>query len=291
MRIPFINRTPKEATPTEQQSFIVMSSGELIPQNEFRGHVEKSMQRAISSGQAADGGILARATALSVPAMVCINYRKNAMSSIPIMVNDKQGNKAGFVPMKHMVENRLRWLIGDISTSLDIWGYALIRKHYNRSGIPTMLEFLHPLNVRINVDSKQQIIDYRLQREQQGLALNEVVYISSFDLGDTGNPTSKLENAFAYLGLERGIVTYAASFFFNGASIAGIVSIEGTGLSDVKFEEFKKMFARNFTGANNAFKVAILERNVTYTPLSAAPADLAMGELSDQAKQFVEQLA
>ncbi|HEB27890.1 MAG TPA: phage portal protein, partial [Porticoccus sp.] len=158
---------------------------------------------------------------------------------------------------------------------------------YNSEGLPTLLEFLNPLNVRVNTDSKQNIIDYRLNREQEDLTLNEVIYISGFDLLNSGDSVSKLENALPYTSLERGIITHATSFFFNGATITGVVSIKKTGMNDDLFNKFKKEFKRNFSGADKGFKTAIFDMEVEYTPISAAPADLAMVELSDQSKQFV----
>ena len=275
-----------ETQPQGQSRFLVMSSGDLVKPNEYRSHIEKRVQSIISSGTRANDDILARVVAGSVPAMVCINFHSTVVSSIPIVANDDLGKPSPFVPMKNMLDNRMRWLIRDLDKSLLIWGYAMARKHYNSERRPTLLEFLNPLNVRINVDAKQNIIDYRLNREQIDLQLNEVVYISGFDSQNTGNSVSKLETALPYTSLERGIVTHAASFFFNGATITGVVTIEKT-LSDDDFKIFEKQFARRYKGANNAFNVAIFDRQVTYTPISAAPADLAMPELSDQSKQFV----
>ncbi len=275
-----------ETQPQGQSRFLVMSSGDLVKPNEYRSHIEKRVQSIISSGTRANDSILAAVVAGSVPAMVCINFHSTVVSSIPIVANDDLGKPSPFVPMKNMLDNRMRWLIRDLDKSLLIWGYAMARKHYNSERRPTLLEFLNPLNVRINVDAKQNIIDYRLNREQIDLQLNEVVYISGFDSQNTGNSVSKLETALPYTSLERGIVTHAASFFFNGATITGVVTIEKT-LSDDDFKIFEKQFARRYKGANNAFNVAIFDRQVTYTPISAAPADLAMPELSDQSKQFV----
>ncbi|KKL14478.1 hypothetical protein LCGC14_2515250, partial [marine sediment metagenome] len=287
MRNPFKKSKPEEVQPEGQTKYLVMSSGDLMRPNEYRSHIEKRVQSIISSGSRANDDILARVVAGSVPAMVCVNFHSTVVSSIPIVANDELGKPAQFVPMKGMLDNRMRWLVSDLDKSLSIWNYAMARKHYNSGRLPTLLEFLNPLNVRVNVDSKQNIIDYRLNREQKDLQLNEVVYISGFDLMNTGNSVSKLENALPYTSLERGIVTHATSFFFNGATITGVVTIEKTGLTTPEFNEFKKEFKRNFSGADKGFKTAIFDREVSYTPISAAPADLAMVELSDQSKQFV----
>lgn len=292
MKNPFRNKAKEievvsQSEEQGQTRFLVMSSGDFIKPNEYRSHIEKRVQSIISSGTRANDSILAAVVAGSVPAMVCINYHSTVVSSIPIVANDELANEAQFVPMKGMLDNRMRWLVRDLDKSLLIWGYAMARKHYNSQGLPTLLEFLNPLSVRINIDSKQNIIDYRLNREQIDLQLNEVIYISGFDLMNTGDSVSKLENALPYTSLERGIITHAASFFFNGATITGVVTIEKTGLSDDEFEKFQKKFKRNFAGADKGFKTAIFDRQVTYTPISVAPADLAMVELSDQSKQFV----
>jgi len=290
MKNPFRNKAAKAievVQPEETTKYLVMSSGDLMRPNEYRSHIEKRVQSIISSGIRANDDILARVIAGSVPAMVCVNFHSTVVSSIPIVANDELGKPAQFVPMKGMLDNRMRWLVQDIDKSLSIWGYAMARKHYNQQRLPTLLEFLNPLNVRVNTDSKQNIIDYRLNREQEDLTLNEVIYISGFDLMNTGDSVSKLENALPYTSLERGIITHATSFFFNGATITGVVTIAKTGLNDAEFKKFQKEFKRNFSGADKGFKTAIFDRDVTYTPISVAPADLAMVELSDQSKQFV----
>ncbi|KKM65375.1 hypothetical protein LCGC14_1491950, partial [marine sediment metagenome] len=262
MKNPFRNKAAKAievVQPEETTKYLVMSSGDLMRPNEYRSHIEKRVQSIISSGIRANDDILARVIAGSVPAMVCVNFHSTVVSSIPIVANDELGKPAQFVPMKGMLDNRMRWLVQDIDKSLSIWGYAMARKHYNQQRLPTLLEFLNPLNVRVNTDSKQNIIDYRLNREQEDLTLNEVIYISGFDLMNTGDSVSKLENALPYTSLERGIITHATSFFFNGATITGVVTIAKTGLNDAEFKKFQKEFKRNFSGADKGFKTAIFD--------------------------------
>lgn len=69
---------------------------------------------------------------------------------------------------------------------------------------------------------------------------------------------------------------YANKFYSNGARLSGIVEVQGE-LSPNKREQLKEEFNKKYSG-ENAFKVAVLDLGMKYTPLG----------ISQQESQFIE---
>lgn len=69
---------------------------------------------------------------------------------------------------------------------------------------------------------------------------------------------------------------YANKFYSNGARLSGIVEVQGE-LSQNKREQLKEEFNKKYSG-ENAFKVAVLDLGMKYTPLG----------ISQQESQFIE---
>jgi HK97 family phage portal protein len=269
----------------------MFTDGEVIPQA-----LRSTMERELRGLQRGSSGVsdsgLATAVKLSVPAMACIGYFSSQAASIPIAV--QKDDIIEHHPFEFFLSQSPS-LMEDVVRSYLIFGKIFIQKIYNERdikghprGFPTGLKYVNPNNIEQIVDKQTQVITgYRLKLENnRQVPPSDIIYLPDFDPSGDGNPLSKLENAFVHLGVEQGIANFAMSFFLNRAVPVGIVSFEPP-ISPPEFKKQKQSWKREFTGSKQAFKTAFTNGKVNWTPITDAPKDLAMANLTDNSKQMV----
>lgn len=278
-----------------RQAFTVggemFTDGETIPQA-LRSTMERELRGLQRGGSGVSDSGLATAVKLSVPAYTCISYFSSQAASIPIAV--KKSDIIVHHPFDFFLSQSPS-IIEDVVRSYLIFGKIFLQKVYNEyestgnpRGYPTGLKYINPNNITQIVDRQtQKITGYKLKLEgNRELPPSDIIYISDFDPSGDGNPLSKLENAFVHLGVEQGIANFAMSFFLNRAVPVGIVSFEPP-IHPSEFKKQKQAWKREFTGSKQAFKTAFTNGKVNWTPITDAPKDLAMSNLTDNSKQMI----
>lgn len=163
-------------------------------------------------------------------------------------------------------------------THLLLWGncYAQVIRD-GRNGILSLYPLL-PENVEVDRDEKGRIYyiyhaytdekpgenyrDIYFRREEifhvPGLGFNGLVGFS---------PIAMMKNA---LGTTLAVEKYGSSFFRNGAQPSGVLEHPGVLKNP---EKIRQNWSDVYGGANNAHKVAVLEENMHYKPISLPPED------------------
>lgn len=275
---------PVTKTNTVADNTFVIFNDAIVPYTQYRGIVETEYRRLIAGQSGVSDYALTEAVKVSVVAMSAIAYRATVVGSIPDKVIEPNGDECLGHPFAYYLSHAPR-LKQDVTRSLLTWGRSYLQKTYNEHGYPTGLKFLNPNNIQEHIGVRNEIVGYTNTFTYERFEVNQVVYISLFDLDGKGKPLSPLENAFINLNINRNIAIHGASFFLNSARIDGFLSFEDKPTS-AQLEDSRKEW-KSFKGSANAHKTAVLQNGAKWNPVSAPPADLAMVELTDQNKQEI----
>ena len=120
-------------------------------------------------------------------------------------------------------------------------------------------------------------------------SVDEVMRLVYFHPRYANRGVSPVQVALNEAGVSENVTEFAQQFFARGAQIAGVLQIPGADDEDVRAVESK--WRKAFTGLARAFRVLVVgglgDERVTYTPVSAAPKDLALADLSREARLSV----
>jgi len=237
-------------------------------------------------GAFSSAGDLAQAYRAGLTAYVAVNARAGIASEIPLQIVDAQGEVVPSSPLSEVIreDSALLWRA---TTSRLIFGAFFFRKYRNGYGYPSRIEWINPLFVQ--VDSLNGAIrGYRVQYPNrfEYVPAREMIAHLEFDPLGQDRGLSPLEVAMTRIRVEANIGKFAESFFRNSAYLGGLLTYEGA-ISDDEKKEVRSYWDRVFTGARNAFKSLILGGGIggkwNWTPVQAAPVDLAMDTTMSQA--------
>lgn len=88
------------------------------------------------------------------------------------------------------------------------------------------------------------------------------------------------------LDMELALTRTKAAFFEQGAKLSGVLETDRS-MNDGVIAKIRKQFMGFYGGADNAYKVAVLERGLKFTPVQANAVDAAFGEMSDQSRDRI----
>jgi HK97 family phage portal protein len=247
----------------------------------YRSEFDLELARVLGTQSEVDDATLARAFGVSATAFACAHYRANVIAGIPLAVVDDAGARAENTPLRDFIAGASNVLF-EITLSLLIYGRAYLLKERNQYGHPTGLRPLNPQLVTELTGTGMRVTGYDI-RDEHGMMMrradvDDVVYMQLYDTRPGGRGLSPFEVAWRDLNLEQGIVLHAASFFVNSARIDGMLTFEEP-LSQDDYERAKREWQQNFRSATRAHKTAVMPAGARWTPIQAAPADLAMDAL------------
>lgn len=128
--------------------------------------------------------------------------------------------------------------------------------------------------IRKDRDAGQLWYDFTVDGLTRTFAPSELVIVF-FDTYDGLYGKGMLALAKAAIAADAGAQRYAKKFYQNGARMSGIVSVN-TDLNDAAREKVRDSFQQY--ASDSMFKVAVLDRGMTYTPIG----------LNQQQAQFIE---
>lgn len=254
----------------------------------------KALSEIRSSGESPLGwigafsgaGDLAQAYRAGLTAYVAVNARAGIASEIPLVVVDANENPDDHSPLQDVVreDSALLWRA---TVCRLIFGAFFFRKYYNSYGYPSRIEWINPLYVQ--VDSLNGTVrGYRVQypHRYEYVPSQQMIAHLEFDPLGQDRGLSPLEVAMTRIKVEANIGRFAESFFRNSAYLGGLLTYDGQIQEDEK-KEVRSYWDKVFTGARNAFKTLILGSGIggkwNWTPVQAAPVDLAMDQTMSQA--------
>lgn len=230
------------------------------------------------------GADVNRDTACKVSAVfACVNYKASTISSLPCLLykrTDRGKNKANNMDLYHL----LHYLPNPETTAAEFWemyiwnleltgyGFGYIKRDPN--GFITELWNV-PTN-RVTIHRNQQTKEkYYYITDEFGNSMgpiypeNMMVTVGK-RFQKSESPLDPIDTAREAMGLGLALETYAAKYFGNGASVSGIVEMDGV-LNDEAFGRFKNDFRKNFQGIQQAFNVMFLEGGSKFQKISNNP--------------------
>jgi len=169
-------------------------------------------------------------------------------------------------------------------------GNAYAEIVFNAAGAPSELIPMHPDHVSIVrfPGSRRIAYDYSdpfVNRTRRLLA-EEVLHLKDrSDDGIVGK--SRLQRARETFGTAIATERFAAATYRNGASLSGVLSHPDQ-IGDEASNNIRKSFESNYSGAENAKRIMVLEEGLKWTAISVSPEDAQMLE----SRRFsVEQIA
>lgn len=163
--------------------------------------------------------------------------------------------------------------------------YARIRF---KKGSPSELEILNP--DRVTVLQNQRKLFYRVDGGNEAVLLQsyEVIHVPAFAFdGIVGkNPIQAHREAF---GLALSNSDYASELYGNGAQLSGILQTDSM-LTPDQVARLKSSWSKNYEGAGNKGKTAILESGMKYTPIGLNPVDAAYIETAKLSVEDVSRI-
>lgn len=281
--------TPGKVVYGPRQYQILFTRGdELMTPTNYRASFDQSLQRALGGGSQLGDYEIGRAFSVSACAYTCVEYRAGTTAAVPLMVVDPHKNKMENTPLSYFAANSAA-IMSDVVRSLLGWGRMYLRKRYNAKGWPTGLEWVNPQTIREITGNNLQVVAYDIRNavtnEIEHVPVNQVIYKQVFDPDPAGMGQSKFEVAWRAMGVEQGVVTYAAAFFINGAAPDGFLSFEKP-LNDEEFGQARADW-QQFKGAKNSHRTAVMPGGAKWNPIQAANKDLAMVELKDSEREDI----
>ena len=218
----------------------------------------------------------------------CVRLLADSVAQLPLhlykMVGEDGQEKAREHPLYNILYRQPNPEMTDFSfkevlmTHLLLWGNAYVQIIRDGKNNVLGLYPLLPENVEIDRDAKGNLyyIYHAYTDEVPGennkditFRRDEILHIPG--LGFNGlvgfSPIAMMKNS---LGTNIAVEKYGSSFFKNGAQPSGVLEHPGV-LKDP--QKIRDNWSSVYGGPNNAHKVAVLEENMHYKPISLPPED------------------
>lgn len=288
-------RTAPRGVPRDRSRYFYTRGEQVVSPRVVRsGNFATELYRALGGQIALDATTLSNALGSSPEAFRCITFRASTASTLPIVAKLGDATADG-TPLAHFTQQQAKALIYQLSASAMLFGYGYARKRKNAAGYPTALEWVNPATVQEIADFQRGTVgEYLITDPVTGrverVMPSEVVFFQDFDSRPGGMGLSRAEVAFLDINTVKGVATYAAGFFVNGAQPDGVLVYEGDSDPTQEDVEFvANTWRAQMKGAPNAHRTMVMPGKWKWIPLNAAPKDLAMPELAAQVKERIYQ--
>lgn len=173
-----------------------------------------------------------------------------------------------------------------IVQDLYLSGNAFIQVQRNKQYYPTQLDYINSSYIQVLYNAERTIKKYRNQITGEEIAYDNMIHLMLYtDDGIIGK--SVLDYAATSLNLSKSSQDYATNFFEKGSNISGILTTQQK-LNAEGRQKIVTAWNSTYQGTSNSFKVAVLEGDLKFTPLSVHPVD---SQLLETRKFSTEEIA
>lgn len=235
-------------------------------------------QRIVYTGRTKSGVRVTSDTSLTISTVfACIRYLSQSIAALPWQVrkplNERSSEHWTTHPVNHILETRAspEWSSFQLRETLLNWalrrgnGYAEIERDV--IGRPLALWPLHPDRVEVVRDIETQELLYRVDG-QTFLSAMDMFHIRGFGEGPVG--INIIAYAAESLGWAKAAQMFGASFFGNGATPSGIVTMKRA-LTPEGLLELQDRFDELYGGPGKANKTVFLDNEMVYQAVSTEP--------------------
>jgi len=209
----------------------------------------------------------------------CIRILSEGLASLPLEVYERtaDGRKSASAhPVRRLLhdqpnDNMTSFVFRETVQSHAVsWGngYAFIE---HKNGRPFAL---HPLMPDVTtVDRTDGKIVYKTKVNGQKVDLDPVEVLHIPGLGFDGmKGYSPIKMASDSIGIGLAIQQFGGRFFSQGQQPSGVLSVPGT-LKDGQASNMREQWQSLYSGTENAHRVAVLEGEAKYQPITISPED------------------
>jgi HK97 family phage portal protein len=209
----------------------------------------------------------------------CVRFLSQSIAALPWQVIDDETKKpvSMSVPTQRVLDRPSpEWSSMQFRETLMSWalrrgnGYAEIER--DLIGNPRAMHPLHPDRVMVMRDTETQELYYSVDQGSGKppiiLEPDDVFHIRG--MGETPVGLSVIAYAAESLGWTKAVQIFGSSFFGEGATPAGIITMKKP-LSPEGMAAIEKKFRSMYSGTKNAGKTAVLDNDMEYKALSVDP--------------------
>ena len=227
---------------------------------------------------------LGSTSAMKIAAVsACIEIRSDSIAKMPFFVMDnstrthKTDHYLNYLltvrPNPKMTPYTLKKLV-EVDRLTYGNAYILIVRS-GKNGAPIELLHMNPANVTPVLDEKTGELFYRYwdrkRKVKRYLEQDQVIHLKGYsEDGIIGQ--SVLTRASEVLGSARQQQQYEGSFYGNNARPSGVLTVE-TELKSESKDRVRQEWQRVYGGADNAFRVAVLDHGIDYKPIGMSQRD------------------
>lgn len=236
--------------------------------------------RIVFTGRTKSGVRITSETAMTISAVwACIRFLSTSIAGLPwnVINDDTKMPVSLSVPAQRVLDRPSDEFSSlQFRETLMVWalkegnGYAEIER--NEFYQPVAMHPIHPCRMTVmrNVDGGKLFYMVDMNSQQPVILEPEDVFHLR-GMGD-GGPVGLNVVAYAAesLGWAKAVQMFGSSFFGEGATPAGVVTMKKP-LTPEGLAELKKEFAKVYSGTKNAGKTAFLDNDMEYKPLTVDP--------------------
>ena len=231
----------------------------------------------------------------------CVRALADDIAALPIRVRRVQAGGGAVADPKHPVARLLRapngWqtpyeLLNHMIVSLTLRGNAYLYINRAPDGTPVQLIPLLPDRVMVVMNEGNGSLFYNISSpmiSERVLTVpgEDIVHVRNISLDGGILGLSPLAAAQESVGLAQATQKHAAVMFRQGTLLRGILSTDGK-LSAEAATNLRASWEKTYEGNDNAHKIAVLEDNLKFQPLSMTASD---SELLASRRFSVEEIA
>ena len=257
----------------------------------FGIEITKATKKQLSAISSIRTGLPLRSRARSNPMLLsavyrCVDLISDSVGAVPMKVYhiDRQGFKkeASWHPANDVLklepnENMTAFtFFKTLVTSVLLTGngYAYIER--GKDGEVQQLIYMPSQNVKVVFMKDDEGIErkrYQLVGFGSLIEPKEMIHVLNFSYNGIEG-VSTLEHARQTIDMAAATEEHASGFFKSGASVNGVLKVEGVRLTKEQKEQIYNTWQNHYDATKgDASGIAILEGNMTYQPISVSPRD------------------
>jgi HK97 family phage portal protein len=229
-------------------------------------------------GQLGDAGVqVTEQTSVQMSAVYrCVAVTAGVAAALPLHVFEADTKTRVPSPLlrdPHPEMTRLElWRLSYVHRLL--WGNACLQKVRNRAGEVKELWPISPWRVRIgrvrssNANPGGKVFEVVDDGGRtHALTSREILHIPGLSFDGVCGISPIRQAAYQAIGLALAAERAGAKFFARGAQLGGVLQVEQS-LNDTQAEALQRRWEARTAGADNAHKVAILDSNAKFQPIT-----------------------
>jgi HK97 family phage portal protein len=224
----------------------------------------------------------------------CVLLISDTISTLPVdTFIRRNGNRVAFRPRPEWVQQPDVDLLRtehyqQVLVSLLLDGNAFIRIFRDNRGDVSNLVCLDPLRVQVRRNPQTREIEYILDSDEKNLVRSsDMLHISEIRRPQQLRGLSRVAELKDNLGLASALQSFAARFFGQGATVAGIIETP-IKLSREQAMELRDGFDSAHKGYRKAHKTGVLDAGAKYQKIGSNPNEAQMIEAR---KLAIEEIA